>query len=156
MKKFATLLAAAFLSLGALSATADAHEQKLGDLVLHHAWSRATPNGAKSGAAYVEIENTGNEADQLVGASSDVAAMTEVHQMSMDGDMMTMKPAGAVDIPAHGKVELKPHGLHVMMMGLKKPLAEGDTFVVTLTFAKAGKVDLQVVVGKVDDMGEEH
>jgi len=156
MKKFATLLAAAFLSLGALSATADAHEQKLGDLVLHHAWSRATPGGAKSGAAYVEIENTGNEADQLVGASSDVAAMTEVHQMSMDGGMMTMKPAGAVDIPAHGKVELKPHGLHVMLMGLKKPLAEGDTFVVTLTFAKAGSVDLQVVVGKVDDMGEEH
>ena len=70
--------------------------------------------------------------------------------------MMTMKPAGAVDIPAHGKVELKPHGLHVMLMGLKKPLAEGDTFVVTLTFAKAGSVDLQVVVGKVDDMGEEH
>lgn len=156
MKKFATLLAAAFLSLGALSATADAHEQKLGDLVLHHAWSRATPGGAKSGAAYVEIENTGNEPDQLIGASSDVAAMTEVHQMSMDGGMMTMKPAGAVDIPAHGKVELKPHGLHVMLMGLKKPLAEGDTFVVTLTFAKAGSVDLQVVVGKVDDMGEEH
>lgn len=156
MKKFATLLAAALITFGSLTTLADAHEQKVGDLVLHHAWSRATPGGAKTGAAFVEIENTGDTPDQLLSASSDVAAMTQVHQMSMENDMMSMKPAGIVDIPAHGKVELKPHGLHVMLMGLKKPFVEGDTFVVTLEFAKAGKVDLQVVVGKVDDMGEEH
>ena len=135
---------------------AAAHEQKLGDLVLHHAWSRANPAGAKSGAVFVTIENTGDMPDQLLSASSDVAAMTEIHQMSMENDIMVMKPAGILDIPAHGKVELKPHGLHIMLMGLKQRFAEGDTFAVTLTFAKAGSVTLQVVVDKVDAMGSAH
>jgi copper(I)-binding protein len=156
MKKLVSFLAAALIALGGLSLSAAAHEQKAGDLLLEHAWARATPGGAKAGAVFVKIENHGDTADQLLGASSDVAAMTEVHQMSMENDVMTMKPAGVLDIPAHGELVLKPHSYHVMLMGLKKPLVEGDTFVVTLEFAKAGKVDLQVVVGKVDDMGEEH
>jgi copper(I)-binding protein len=156
MKQLFTFLFAAFIAVSSVGHLAAAHEQKLGALVLHHAWSRATPAGAKTGAAYVKIENTGDSPDQLLSVASDIAAMTEVHQMSMDNDVMKMGPAGAVDIPPHGVVELKPHGLHIMLMGLKKPLTEGDTFPVTLTFAKAGKVELQVVVGKVDDMGEEH
>ncbi|MBI2255729.1 MAG: copper chaperone PCu(A)C [Proteobacteria bacterium] len=156
MKTFFTFLFAAFVAISSFGNLATAHEQKLGALVLHHAWSRATPAGAKTGAAYVKIENTGDTADQLLSVSADIAAMTEVHQMTMENDMMKMGPAGVVDIPPHGVVELKPHGLHIMLMGLKKPLTEGDTFPVTLTFAKAGKVDLQIVVGKVDDMGEEH
>lgn len=156
MKKLFTFLFAAFIAVGSFGNLAAAHEQKLGDLILHHAWSRETPKGAKTGAAYVKIENTGDSPDQLLSVASDIAAMTEVHQMTMDNDMMKMGAAGPVDIPAHGTVELKPHGLHIMLMGLKKPLSQGDTFPVTLTFAKAGKVDLQVVVGKVDDMGEEH
>ncbi len=156
MKKIIALFAAALIGFGALTTVASAHEQKAGDLVFHHAWARATPAGAKAGAAFVRIENIGDAADQLLSASSDVAAMTEIHQMSMENNTMTMKPAGVLDVPAHGELVLKPHSYHVMLMGLKKPLNEGDTFVVTLTFAKAGKVDLQVVVGKVDDMGEEH
>jgi copper(I)-binding protein len=156
MKKLVSFFAAAFIALGGLSLSAAAHEQKAGDLMLEHAWARATPGGAKAGAVFVTIENHGAEADQLVGASSDVAAMTELHQMVMENDVMKMSPAGIIDIPSHGKVELKPHGLHIMLMGLKQPLVEGDTFVVTLEFAKAGKVDLQVVVDKVDAMGSAH
>ena len=156
MTRLATFLLACLLALGSLGSVAAAHEQKLGDLVLHHAWSRANPAGAKSGAVFVTIENTGDMPDQLLSASSDVAAMTEIHQMSMENDIMVMKPAGILDIPAHGKVELKPHGLHIMLMGLKQRFAEGDTFAVTLTFAKAGAVTLQVVVDKVDAMGSAH
>ena len=156
MKKLFTFLFAALIATTTLAGLSLAHEQKLGALILHHAWSRATPAGAKTGAAYVKIENTGDTPDQLLSVASDIAAKTEVHQMTMENDMMKMGPAGVIDIPPHGVVELKPHGLHIMMMGLKKPLTEGDTFPVTLTFAKAGKVDLQIVVGKVDDMGEEH
>ena len=156
MTRLATFLLACLLALGSLGTVAAAHEQKLGDLVLHHAWSRANPAGAKSGAVFVTIENTGDMPDQLLSASSDVAAMTEIHQMSMENDIMVMKPAGILDIPAHGKVELKPHGLHIMLMGLKQRFAEGDTFAVTLTFAKAGSVTLQVVVDKVDAMGSAH
>ena len=156
MKRLAAFFVALSLSLMALGSLAAAHEQKVGDIVLHHAWSLAYPAGAKSVAVFVTIENTGDTPDQLLSVASDVAAMTEVHEMSMANDIMTMKPAGILDIPAHGKVELKPHGLHIMLMGLKQRFAEGDTFAVTLTFAKAGTVVLQVVVDKVDAMGAHH
>lgn len=152
MTRIVAFLLALSLSLTAFGPLAAAHEQKVGDLILHHAWSRANPAGAKSGAVFVVIENTGDTADQLLSVATDVAAMSAVHQMSMDNDVMTMKPAGFLDIPPHAKVELKPQGLHIMLMGLKKRFAEGDTFPVTLTFAKAGTVTLQVVVDKVDAM----
>ncbi len=153
MTKFFAFLVAALI---ATTSWVSADEQKIGNLVLKHAWARATPAGAKTGAAYIRIENTADAPDQLVSVTSDIAAVTEIHEMSMTDHMMTMKPAGTIEIPPHGAVEFKPHGLHVMLMGLKKPLAEGDAFSVTLTFANAGKVDVQVVVGKVDDMGQEH
>lgn len=152
MTRIIAFLLALSLSLMAFGPLAAAHEQKVGDLILHHAWSRANPAGAKSGAVFVIIENTGDAADQLLSVATDVAAMSAVHQMSMDNDVMTMRPASFLDIPPHAKVELKPQGLHIMLMGLKKRFAEGDTFPVTLTFAKAGTVTLQVVVDKVDAM----
>ena len=146
------LLAAPMVSLPALAEQAAAHEQILGDLVLHHAWARATPAGAKSGAAYVEIENKGDQPDRLLGVTSTVATKAALHQMSMENDVMAMQPAGALDIPAHARVALKLHGPHIMLMGLKQPLKEGSTFPMTLTFEKAGSVDLQVVVGKIGAM----
>jgi copper(I)-binding protein len=159
MRKFIFALLAALT----LALPAAAHEQKHGDLLLHHAWARATPAGAKAGAAYVRIENHGTSADTLTGAAADIAAMVEIHRMSDENGTMVMAPAGPVEIPAHGTVELKPHGLHIMLMGLKQPLREGDTFPVTLTFAKAGPVELQVVVeaiggtgGHDEGEGEEH
>lgn len=143
-------------ALAAFIMTATAHEQTHGDLILHHAWARATPGGAKTGAAYVRIENHGMQADKIIGVASPIAAKVEIHTMSMENDVMVMKPAGDVEIPSHGTVELKPHGLHIMLMGLKQPLKEGDTFPVTLTFEKAGPVDLQVVVEATDSTGTGH
>lgn len=156
MRFFALFLFLPLALSAGLLGNAAAHEQKLGDLLLHHAWARATPAGAKTGAVYVKIENKGQATEQLIAVNSDIAAVTEIHQMSMENDIMKMQPAGIVDIPAMSTVELKPHGLHIMLMGLKKPLAEGDTFPMTLTFAKAGKVEIVVEVGKMDDVGEHH
>lgn len=162
MRKFLLVLAA----VAALAAPSFAHEQKLGDLVLHHAWARATPAGAKTGAVYVRIENHGMAEDKLIGVASDIAAKVEVHNMTMDNGTMVMGPAGELPIPMHGTLELAPHGLHIMLMGLKKPLSEGDTFPVTVTFEMAGAIDLQVVVeaigsegghdGEAGGEGEEH
>lgn len=151
MKKLFAVLVAALI---ATTNWASADELKIGNLVLTHAWARATPAGAKTGAAYIRIENTADAPDQLIGITSEIAAVTEIHEMTMTDHMMTMKPAGTIEIPPNGAVEFKPHGLHVMLMGLKKPLIEGDIFSVTLAFANAGKADVQVVVGKVDDMGQ--
>jgi copper(I)-binding protein len=136
----------AFLAIVTFALPAAAHEFKLGDLVLHHPWARATPGGAKAGAAYVRIDNHGMAADKLIGASAAIAAKVEIHNMSMENGAMVMAPAGDIEIPSHGSVELAPHGLHIMLMGLKQPLVEGETFPVTLTFEKSGDVEVDVLV----------
>jgi copper(I)-binding protein len=64
----------------------------------------------------------------------------------MSGSMMTMAPAGPVTIPAHGRVEFAPGGLHVMLMGVKRPLVDGHRQVMTLTFAHAGRVEASFAV----------
>src|SRR6516225_7283804 len=73
-------------------ATARAEEVRAGDLVISQAWSRATPNGAKIGGSYLTIENKGTAPDKLIGASSDAAGSIQVHEMSMSGGTMKMRP----------------------------------------------------------------
>src|SRR5207249_10058198 len=98
------LAAACLLATGAV-----AQQYKLGSLEIDHPWSRATPKGAKTGAGYVSIKNTGSTADRLVGGSFADAGKVEVHQMTMDQGVMKMRPvAGGVEIKPGERVELKP------------------------------------------------
>ena len=138
-----TVLAAAFL----VGAGALAHA---GDISLDHPWSRATPAGAPVGAGYVTLKNSGAAADKLLSATADVAGKVEIHEMSMDGGVMKMRPVNGLEIPAGKSVELKPGGYHIMFMGLKQPLKAGDTIKGTLTFEKAGAVPVEY---KVEAMG---
>ena len=120
-----------------------AAEVHAGSLDISGAYSRATPQGASIGAGYVTIKNTGTTADSLIGGSSDAAAKFEVHEMSMDNGVMKMRPVqGGLEIKPGQTVELKPQGLHIMFVGLKKPLKQGDRIKATLEFEKAGKVDV--------------
>ena len=124
-------------------ATARAEEVRAGDLVISQAWSRATPKGAKTGGGYLTIENKGSAADRLIGGSADFAGSVQVHEMSMDNGVMKMRPVqGGLEIKPGQTVELKPQGLHIMFVGLKKPLKQGDHLKVTLEFEKAGKVQV--------------
>jgi len=137
-------LTAAFLLAPAL---ASAHEFKLGDLEIGHPWSRATPPGAKVAGGYFTVANHGGAPDRLVSVTSDIAAKAEVHEMAVKDGVMTMRPVvGGLEIPAGGKLELKPGGYHLMLMDLKHPAREGESFPATLTFEKAGSVtvDFQV------------
>jgi len=142
-------LAAAFalaLSFAGLHG-ALAHEFKLGDLEIEHPWSRATPPGAKVAGGYFTVVNHGGAADRLVSVTSDISARAEVHEMAVKDGVMTMRPVdGGVEIPAGGKVELKPGGYHLMLMDLKRPAKQGETFPATLTFEKAGSVVVQFQV----------
>ena len=131
-----------FVTLAPVAARA--HEFKAGDLVIEHPWSRAT-NQSRPGAGYLEIENHGTVADRLIGAETRIADMAQLHNHVMENDVAKMVPVDAIEIPAGGKAELKPHGFHLMFMGLKQPLAEGDTFPVTLIFEHAGRVDVTFV-----------
>jgi copper(I)-binding protein len=85
--------------------------------------------------------------DRLTSASSDVASQVQIHEMSMDNGIMKMREvAGGLAVPADGSVALKPGSYHVMLIGLKKPLAAGDSFPLTLTFEKAGNISIMVPV----------
>src|ERR1043166_6303056 len=75
-----------------LAAPVRAEEVKAGDLVITQAWSRATPSGAKVAGGYLTIENKGTSADRLVSGSGDIAGRVEIHEMAMDGGVMTMRP----------------------------------------------------------------
>lgn len=155
----ALLRAFAFLSLLAFAGAASAHEFKLGSLEIDHPWSRATVPNAKVAAGYLIIKNTGTEPDRLVSILTEIAGKAEVHEMSVDSaGVMTMRPVGAaLDIPAGGEVKLAPKGLHVMFMELKRQIKEGESFKATLTFEKAGTIDVEFAVDKMgDDSHEGH
>ena len=142
--RFALLLAG-FVGL-TLNAAAAADYQ-VGPIKIADPWSRATPRGASVGAGYMTITNTGTTPDRLVGGSANVAATFEVHEMTMENNVMRMRSlTGGLDIKPGETVELKPGALHVMLVGLKKPLAAGDRVSATLVFEKAGKVEIQYEV----------
>jgi len=110
-------------------------------------WARATPAGARTGAVYMTLANKTSASDRLTAASSDVAAEVQIHEMSVVNGIMKMRQlTDGLAIPAGGSVTLKPGGYHVMLIGLKKPLAAGETFPLTLTFEKAGNISVTVRV----------
>jgi copper(I)-binding protein len=130
-----------------LSFAAQAHEYQAGDLKIGHPWTRPTAAGQPAAAGYLKLQNTGGAADRLVGGSSPAGTL-ELHSMAMQGDVMRMRQIDAIDIPAGQTVELKPGGLHLMLTGLKAPLAAGTKVPATLQFEKAGAVAVEFVVGE--------
>jgi copper(I)-binding protein len=134
--------------LAALAATvlflspAAAHSVKIGQLELTDLWTRATPPRAPAAGGFLTITNRGDQADRLVGVSSPAAAIGEIHEMSVEDGVMTMRPLDdGLVIPAHGTVTLAPGGFHIMLIDLKAPLVEGEKAPVTLEFEKAGSID---------------
>ena len=126
---------------------------KTAGIKVSQAWARATARTAKTGAAYVTLENTGDAPDRLVSASAPVTAKAELHTHIKDGDVMKMREAESIEVGPHAKVMLRPGGLHIMMMGLKEQLVKGGRFPLTLTFEKAGKMTVDVAVEAAGAMG---
>lgn len=142
----------AILAFVVVSGFASAHGLKVGTLEIGHPYSRATVPGAKVASGYLSVKNTGTEPDRLVSVSSDIAGKSEIHEMSVDSaGVMTMRPVeGGLEIPAGGEIKLAPKGLHIMFMDLKEQPKEGEKFKGTLTFEKAGSVEVEFGV---DAMG---
>ncbi len=149
---FNPLAGLALAILFAMNQQVLAHGFQIGDLDIGHPWSRETPEGARVAAGYLKITNKGAEADRLVAVSGDIGGRAEIHEMSVNAQgVMTMRPVAALDIPAGGEVELKPGGYHIMFLDLTDAKKEGEKFAGTLTFEKAGTVDVEFVV---DAMGK--
>ena len=110
-------------------------------------WARETVEGQAAGGGFMAIVNNGQREDQLISASSPASHEVQIHTMSMDGGVMRMRQlTDGLSIPAKGKVELKPRGLHIMFIGLKKPLRPGTSVPVTLKFRHTGSMTAQFKV----------
>jgi copper(I)-binding protein len=126
IKQLLALCAAAFLPCAAMA-----------QVTASDAWVRATVPVQKSAGAFLSLQSV--KAVRLVGAASPVAGSVELHKMEMQGQTMKMKAVDAIDLPAGQKVELAKAGYHLMFLGLKGQLKDGDTVPVTLTLEDAAK-----------------
>ena len=118
--------------------SAIAQEHEVGGLRVLDAWSRALPPISGNGAAYVVIENRGDTAERLVSIESPAASRAELHQHTMKDGLMKMRRVSHIDVPAGGRAVLEPGGYHIMLIDLREPLVEGNTFALTLHFEPAG------------------
>lgn len=123
-----------------LSTSAHAQPVKAGALTLSGLQLRAAPKGLPTSAAYLTIENHGKTPDTLTDIACACADAAMMHRTETKNGVSSMSMVGEVAIPPGGKIEFKPEGLHVMLVGLKGGLKAGTTQVMTLTFQKAGKV----------------
>ena len=136
------LLAAAVAAVFAISAArADSHGA---GVTITEPFARASAGNVRNGAAFMTLSSGGG--DVLLRAASDVARRTELHTVKMEDGVMRMRPVPDIALPRMEKVMLKPGGLHVMFMGLKAPLKQGENIDITLTFEKAGDVTVSVPV----------
>lgn len=151
MKSNALLTICAVFSISFCSA-ASAQQVSIGTIKIENAYTRATVPGQQVAAGFMKIENKG-AADQLISASSPAAGEVQLHEMAMDGNVMKMRQIKDIPVPAGGAVELKPGGLHLMLMNIKAPLTAGETVPVKLKFAKAGEVEVKVPVNAMGQHG---
>ncbi len=123
-------------------------------LTIEDVWARQSPAAEGTSAAYMTLKNSGNEADTLVKVTTKVSDAAEIHEMSMENQVMKMRPVSGqrLEIPARGAVELKPGGLHIMLIGLKQQLKPGDKIDITLTFEKTGEMTVQAEVRAIEGM----
>lgn len=97
-------------------------------------------------AAYMTLRNDGSESDALIAVRTDVAARPEIHETRIENNVARMVPIPRLEVPAGGQVQLRPGGLHIMLMDLRRALRVGDRFRVVLVFERCGELPVEVVV----------
>ncbi|OJU86643.1 MAG: hypothetical protein BGO13_11035 [Burkholderiales bacterium 66-5] len=126
------LLRSAIAALACAAAGAFAQQSPI---TISGAWVRATVPGQGGTGAFMTLQSP--QALELVGASTPVAGVTQVHEMKLEGNTMRMQHLSALALPAHQSVTLTPGGNHIMLMDLKQPLAAGSTIPITLQLKDA-------------------
>lgn len=115
------------------------------DIVVSEAWARMAPNG-RNGAVFMTIENRRPAGTAIVSAASPAARVVELHEMAMQGDVMRMRKIEKIALPASQPVKLQPGGLHVMLIGLVKPLEAGEHVALTLTLEDGTDIRVSATV----------
>lgn len=110
-------------------------------------WSRPAPPVAVNGAAYVSFHNMGPEQDRLISARSNIADRIEIHDHIMENGLVKMRHIeDGISLKSGEKIELKPGGMHLMLLGLQEPLVEGASFQIILQFEQAGEKLIDVPI----------
>lgn len=151
-----SLLPAFALLLLAFAFPAQAHDYKLDQLTIEHPWARATIGQTKNGAAYLVVNNGGEDADKLIAVETAAAGRAELHSHTMEDGVMKMRKVEGIAVEPGSPAVLKPGGLHIMLFDLRAPLKEGERVPMTLVFETAGKVDVEVAVEGIAEMNGGH
>jgi periplasmic copper chaperone A len=140
--------------IGAMSSVS-AHDFRAGTVSIDHPYATPTPPGARNGAVYFRaIENRGTQPDALVGATSPVAGSVEIHRTTRTDDVARMREVDRIDLPGGARLTVRPGGdWHLMLVDLKRPLAEGDRFTVRLRFERGGEREVAVWVQRPREAG---
>ncbi|MGQ9369258.1 copper chaperone PCu(A)C [Azospirillum sp. ST 5-10] len=154
MSKHPILTTALALAV-ALPAAAWAEAARVGDVVVERAWARATLPAAPTGATYLTVRNVGAQPDRIVSLQTPAAGHATAHATTIDGGVARMQEAGPLALPPGGVIDMKPGGTHIMLMDLKEGLKPGRTFALSITFEKAGTVEVPVTVAGPGAMGPE-
>lgn len=150
-------LFAALVAMALGGPLAAAQPVKKGAFEFLDPWARASAPQQRNGAAFMTIRNTGAEADRIVAAKAGVSQRVELHTHVMDAQgVARMREIPAIELPADSTVTLEPGSLHVMFIGLDKPLEAGKRFPLTLVLEKAGEVTLEVEVRAGPGGGMQH
>ena len=153
----ARLFSALILMFFAAISAVQAHDYAKSGIMISHPWARAATAGMANSAAYMMIENAGLSDDRLIRAESDIAKRVEIHETSMADNVMQMREVtGGLAIPENSKVELKPKGLHIMLMGLNGALKVGEKHSLTLIFEKAGPIEVELKIEPISKTGHDH
>jgi copper(I)-binding protein len=144
------IFASAILS-SLLTTSVGAEDSNGAKLTVEHAWARAS--AGTTAAAYFRVLNQGSAGDRLLAVGTPVADKAAIHENKMENGVMKMRPIGPITIAPGQSIVLKPGADHVMLIGLKHPLKEGETFPLTLSFERAGDVQVAVRVERAGAMG---
>jgi copper(I)-binding protein len=117
-------------------------------LAVTDAWSRSTPPGVTVGVAYFTLKNDSGKSDRLLKISSPVAARVQIHRTEVLDGIARMREVAVLHVEAGQELRFEPNGMHLMLMGLRKPLVEGQAFELTLVFEVAGARTVKVAVRK--------
>ena len=147
---FKILLSTFLLAAFAAVASAEGH------LKIDNAWVRGVPPTNRVTAAYLDINSTDGKADRLIAAASPASDKIEFHESSKKSGMASMVQLDSIEVPASGSVKLAPGGKHLMLIGLKHPLKDGDPIQLSLTFERAGKFELMAKIRRGGPWGMKH
>ena len=123
-------------------------------LEIREPWARPAAQGENS-AVYFMIQNHSSQTHDMVGAASDIAQAVEIHESMMSGDVKQIHQLHAVSVEPDTEVKLRPGGLHIMLIGLKKELKVGDEFEITLHFTNFEDINVTVPVSDMPVSGED-